>query len=119
MPEIHYIPSAPAKDPEEFLLMAAWALKNRDRFEANTVMDLAQQAITAYIADTTQQKAADQANRLVTTCCICGRKTLDPVRIKMPNGSVLPHCNKCANDLYEKLSQANKAPNPEGGVRQG
>lgn len=118
MPGIHYIPSEP-KDPEEFLLMAAWALKNRDRFEANTVMDLAQQAITAYIGDSTQQKASDHANLLVTTCGICGRKTLDPVRIKLPNGSILPHCNKCAEDYIKKLSPANKASKPEGGVRQG
>lgn len=118
MAEIHYIPSEP-KDPEELLLMAAWALKNRDRFEANTVMDLAQQALTAYIGDHTQQKASDQANLLVTTCGVCGRKTLDPVRIKMTNGIILPHCNKCAEDYIKKLSQANKAHKPDGGVRQG
>lgn len=118
MPEIHYVPSAPAKDPEEFLLMAAWALKNRDRFEANTVMDLAQQAITAYIADTTQMKAKEKAESFVTTCVACGRKTTDPVYVKIPfrdaaGGVKYAYCPECAEAM------AHKEPNPEGGVRQG
>lgn len=116
MPEIHYIPSAPAKDPEEFLLMAAWAINNRDRFEANTVMDLAQQAITAYIADTTQMKAQEKAEHLVTTCVQCGHKTTNPVMLKIPIGNNgvwarQPFCPDCAKGLHPK--------NPDEGVRQG
>lgn len=119
MPEIHYIPSAPAKDPEEFLLMAAWALKNRDRFEANTVMDLAQQAITAYIADTTQMKAQEKAESLVTTCAVCGHKTLDPIYIKHPDAHN-PYCPECAAAFSNSMSRpAERVPDPEGGVRQG
>lgn len=117
MPQIHYTLKTP-KDPEEYLMMAAWALKNRDRFEANTVMDLAQQAIGAYLADTAQQKAAADVERLLTTCTQCGHKTTDPVYVKIPLGTTggwvkQPYCPECAAALTPK------EPNPEGGVRQG
>lgn len=116
MSEIHYIPSAPAKDPEDFLLMAAWALKNRDRFEANTVMDLAQQALQAYLADTTQLRANENAECLVTTCVQCGQKTTNPVLLKILIGSnggwaKQSFCPDCAKGLHQK--------NHYGGVRQG
>ena len=118
MAEIHYIPSEP-KDPEELLLMAAWALKHRDRFEANTVMDLAQQAITAYIADTAQMKAQEKAEHLVTTCVACGRKTLDPIYIKHPDARN-PYCPECAAAFSNAMSHpAERVPGPVGEVRQG
>lgn len=127
----------PPKDPEEYLRMAAWALKNRDRFDATTVMDLAEQAIGAYLADTSQQKVANNlkvfyekahladtaqrksvadGERLLTPCVQCGQKTTSPIMINIPIGSTgswakQPCCPDCAKDLQPK--------DPEGGVRQG
>lgn len=106
------------KDPEEYLRMAAWALKNRDRFDAPTVMNLAEQAIGAYLADTAQRKSAADGERLLTTCVQCGQKTTSPIMIKIPIGATgswakQPCCQECA------LGLTPKEPNPDGGVRQG
>jgi hypothetical protein len=109
MPELTVTLKAP-KDPEEYLLMAAWALENRDRFDPNTVMDLALQSIRNYLAD--------RAQRVVHTCTQCGRKTTDPVYVKILLGTTggwakQPYCPECAEAL------TTKEPNPDGGVRQG
>lgn len=115
MPKLTTPLKAP-KDPEEYLMMAAWALKNRDRFDATTVMNLAEQAIGAYLADTAQRKSVTDGERLSTTCVQCGQKTTSPIMIKIPIGCTgswakQPCCPDCAKDLQPK--------DPEGGVRQG
>lgn len=96
--------------------MAAWALNNRDRFDATTVMDLAEQAIEAYLADPAPQKAPAEGEGLLTTCVQCGQKTTSPIMIKIQIGctgswTIQPYCPDCAKDLQPK--------DPEGGVRQG
>lgn len=111
MPQIYHTIKTP-KNPEEYLLMAAWALENRDRFEATTVMDLALQSIRNYLADTKDRE------KTLTTCVQCGHKTTDPVYVKTPLGNTggwakQPYCPECAEALTPK------EPNPDGGVRQG
>lgn len=111
------------KDPEEYLRMAAWALKNRDRFDATTVMNLAEQAIGAYLADTAQRKSAADGERLLATCVQCGRETTDPAYVKIPLGTAgwakQPYCPDCAAALECAAALTPKKPNPERGVRQG
>jgi hypothetical protein len=104
------------KDPEEYLAMAAWALKNRDRFDATTVMNLAEQAIGAYLADNAQRKSVTDGERAWSRCVQCGQKTTSPIMIKIQIGctgswTIQPYCPDCAKDLQPK--------DPEGGVRQG
>ncbi len=137
MAKIYETPPKTPEDPEKYLWMAAQALKNRDRFEATTVMDLAEQAIGAYLADTSQQKAAnnlkvfyekaylaDTAQQKATAddrrpminCVHCGQKTDSPIMIKVPIGNMgswarKPYCPDCEKGLHPK--------DPDGGVRQG
>lgn len=110
MPQIYHTIKT-LKNPEEYLLMAAWALENRDRFDPNTVMDVALQSIRNYLAD--------RAQRVVHTCTQCGRKTLDPIYIKHPDAHN-PYCPECAAAFSNAMSHpAERVPDPAGEVRQG
>lgn len=116
MAKIYETPPKTPEDPEKYLWMAAQALKNRDRFEAATVMDLAEQAIGAYLADTAQKKAAADDKRPMINCVQCGQKTDSPIMIKVPIGHTgswarMPYCPDCEKGLHPK--------DPDGGVRQG